>query len=106
MINQEKDQYIKISITLSIASILTTIFINFQIAEAYLNSRGKNKALFGLSELLRFGYQYYVVIIGITSLVFAILRNKKEKNRISILLSLLAILIVFSKIWMLFIRLH
>jgi hypothetical protein len=100
---QKKNQYFRISITLSIISILITILINFQIAKAYLSSDGKTKAFFGLSELLRFGYQYYVGIIGIVSLTFAIISLEKGKNLIGIFLSLLAILFVFFRIWRLFI---
>lgn len=100
---QNKNPFLKISITLSITSILITIFINFQIAKAYLNSDGKTKALFGLSELLRFGYQYYVVIIGIFALIFALLSLEKSKSFVGIFLSLLAILVVFVKFWRLFI---
>ena len=100
---QKKEQYLKISITLSITSILITIFINFQIAKAYLNSDGKTKALFGLSELLRFSYQYYVVIIGIIALIFALYSLEKSKKLFSISLSLLAILFVFVRIWRLFV---
>src|SRR5687768_17338629 len=101
-----KKNYLEISILLSILSITITLFINNQIANAYLKSVGKTRALFGLTEL-RFGYQYFVVIFGIIALIFAILGTKgtsqRSKKLIAVLLSLLAIIIVFVRIWWLFV---
>ena len=107
MIHQKKIKYLGISILLSVISIAISIFINTQIAKVYLRSSGKNKALFGLTELTRFGYQYYIALLGIVSLIFAILSIKKNAQGIkkitAVLLSLLAMGIVFARIWRLFI---
>ena len=102
-----KRNYLKISILLSIISIAITLFINNQIAKAYLKSQGKTKALFGLKELLQFGYQYYVAILGTIALILAIPgikgNNRKSKKLAAVLLSLLAIIVVFVRIWRLFV---
>lgn len=98
-----KNTFLKISIILSVISILITITINFQISKAYSNSHGKGRALFGLTELLEFGYQYYITIIGIISLIFAIFSLKKKEKVIGIFLSLTAISMVFARIWRLFV---
>jgi hypothetical membrane protein len=107
MIQRKKRKYLNISTVVSTISISTTIFINNQIAEAYLKSDGKTRALFGLKELLQFGYQYYVVILGILSLIFAILGikgNNQRYNKVTtLLLSFFAIAIVFARIWRVFI---
>ena len=99
--------YLPASILISVISILTTIYINYQIADRYLRARGKTRALYGLTELLSFGYQYYVVLLGILSFILAAMTiNKGEKkNKIisALLLSLLAISIVFARIWRVFI---
>jgi hypothetical protein len=101
-----KIKYFEISILLSIISIAATLFINHQIAEVYLKAHGKTRALFGITEL-RFGYQYYVATLGIAALIFAILgfkgNNSRSKKFVSALLSLTAIVMVFVKIWRLFI---
>lgn len=57
MLQLKINRYI-VSIALSLISIAITIIINLKIANAYLESDGKTKALFGLIEFLQFGYQY------------------------------------------------
>jgi hypothetical protein len=107
MSNQKKNKYIGISILLSVISIAISIVINSQIAKVYLRSSGKNKALFGLIEFAQFGYQYYIAVLGIISLILAILSIKMNGQRsreiVAVVLSLLAITIVFIRIWKLFI---
>ena len=84
-----------------------TIYINIQIAQRYINATGKTKALFGLTELLTFGYQYYIAVIGIISFILSILSLKvngqRNKMRMAVLLSIVAIAMVFLKTWGLFI---
>ena len=93
--------------TKKVCVFLQTLFINIQIAQAYLKSDGKTRAFFGIKELLQFGYQYYVVIPGIVSFIFAVLvikgTNQRSKKVAALLLSLLAIAIVFARIWRVFI---
>ncbi len=95
------------SILLSLVSIAITVFINFRIAGTYLRVDGKTRALFGLTELLSFGYQYYVGLLGIISLIFAMAGRKGSsrsgKKFIDVLLSLFAIALVFARVWRLFI---
>ncbi len=99
--------YFIISILVSNISIFITLFINHKIAEEYLKSNGKSRALFGIKELLQFNYQYYVVIPGIVSCILLILAIKigipTGKTITAALLSLLAITIVFVRIWRIFI---
>jgi len=63
--------------------------------------------LFGIKELLQFGYQNYVVIPGLISFALSLFALKKTKQKrliyISILLSVIAIVIVFGRIWRLFV---
>ncbi len=107
MTKRVKNNCAKISFTLSLISIAITFFINYQIAEVYLKSGGKTRALFGIKELYQFGYQYYVVVIGSLSLVLAILsintKAQEGKAVAVILLSLLAIFAVFARGWRLFV---
>ena len=103
----KKVWYQRISISLSIISIIATVWINEIIAREYLRSYGKARALFGIKEMLQFGYQFYVVIPGIISLVLAISSLSGNETRlqkiVTIFLSLLAIAIVFASIWKLFV---
>lgn len=107
MFQKTKKECLIFSILLSFISISVTVFINIQIAKEYLRVDGKTKALFGIKELLQFGYQYYVVILGLLSLIFAILSFKSNAQRSRLfaatLLSIFSITIVFLRIWRLFI---
>ena len=107
MTQRIKTRYLILSILVSVVSIFATIIINTQIAEAYLNSDGKTRALFGIKELLQFRYQYCILLLGIVSLVLAILgirgNSQNIKKAATVLLSLLAITIVFVKLWRVFI---
>lgn len=84
-------------------SILISLQINFEIAKRYDSADGKTRALFGITELLQFGFQYYVTIIGLVSLIFAILNFRTKTNTrktiAAVLFSLLAIAVVFARIW-------
>lgn len=95
--------FLNTAVLLSIISIIATIIINIEIAKEYLRVDGKTRALFGIKELLQFGFQYYVSVIGFISFVFALLHLKVKDDRrktiAAILLSLFAIAIVFGRIW-------
>jgi hypothetical protein len=94
-----------ISIIVSIFSIIITIFINFKIAMAYLNSDGKTRGLFGIVELLQFGFQHYMAILGVGSLILAFSGKNESKHlkKCAIIFSILAIVVVFVRIWRLFV---
>lgn len=102
-----KIKYLPLSILLSLLSIAVILFINYQITKEYLRVNGKTRALFGIKEILQFGYQYCVAVAGIVALGFAILSPTKEfsstKKWMTILLSILSIALVFLRIWRLFI---
>lgn len=86
---------------ISILSIAATLFINYLIAQEYARSGGKTSALFGLKELYQFGYQYYVVALGgiSMSLVWVTVKRRHPCNFTAFLLSIIAITIVFLRIW-------
>ena len=95
------------SIVLSLLSIAITIFINIEIAKEYLRADGKTRALFGFNELLQFGYQYYVAILGIISFILVLVSLRSDGKRGqkygAIVLSIFAVVIVFARIWRIFI---
>jgi hypothetical protein len=101
------NKLLEISLCLSIISIIATLVINGKIAYNYINASGKTRALFGLQEMFLFGYQYYVAILGVVALLLVIFSinklEKKSKKLITLFLSLIAIAIVFLRIWRLFV---
>ncbi len=76
MIRRQKNRYLLISISLSTISILVSVFINNQIAQEYLRSDGKPMAVFWNERNLPIWIPEYVVTLGVTSLIFAILSLK------------------------------
>ena len=102
-----KNKILMVSILISLMSIGVTIFINIDISKEYVRVDGKTRALFGIKELYQYGYQYYVAGLGITSLIFLIFSRggnfQPYKMKIAIILSILSLIIVFARIWRLFI---
>lgn len=99
-----KKHLIQFSFILSLISLATTFLINIQIAKHYLNADGKTRALFGLNELLTYGYQYYVGVLGLMAFLIAIFSTAPlNKKIIAAVLGLLSIACVFARIWRLFI---
>lgn len=104
----KKARFLTVSILLSLISIGISVYINIQIAKAYINTDGKGRALFGLILLLRFGYQYYVAILGLIALIMALVNIKVDTQQRTnllwaILLSIFALTIVFADFWRLFV---
>lgn len=110
MTTQLKIKLLFFSIGLSLVSISTSIYINYEIAEAYLEVDRKTKLLFDIVESVRFSYQYYFVIISIISLLLALIGNNGTHSKtlkvISLMLSLLANTIVFLRLWRLLVFKH
>lgn len=107
MLPSKKENLLICSIALSLLSIVITIFINIKIAKEYLRAVGKTRGLFGFIELLSFGYQYYVALLGTISLILALISLRRNARRgqkyAAIMLSIFALIIVFARIWKLFI---
>lgn len=99
-----KSRSVYISITLSVISVITTTAINIQIAGEYLRVDGKTKALFGVKEILQFSYQYYVCILGLAAIIFAIKSNGKPTAKtMALIFGLSTIFFAFLRVWRLFI---
>jgi hypothetical membrane protein len=91
---------IYISIIISVVSIIITTAINIRIANEYLRVDGKTKALFGLKEILQFSYQYYVCILGVAAMIFAVLAKTKAVSKtMTLLLAISTIVLVFVRFW-------
>jgi hypothetical protein len=91
------------SLALSCLSLSLTIWINLSIASRYEQAVGKTRAVFGLTELT-YGFQYWTSILGLAALIVGFrVRGNAILRLASILLSLVSIVLVFARIWRLFV---
>lgn len=96
-----------ISVILSGLCIAIIIKINTDIAQRYLQSDGKTRAVFGITETLNFYYQYYFVGLSFLALILAIIGTKRKEyrfiNRIAYVIGLLSLILIFERVWRLMI---
>lgn len=96
-----------LSIAFSILCFIVIIKINHDIALRYLQSDGKTRALFGITETLVYYYQYYFVGLSLLSIAFAIIGAKRKEHwlptRLAYILGLLSLILIFSRVWRLMI---
>jgi hypothetical protein len=98
------NKLIKVSIGLSCLSVLLTFWINGCIANDYIHADGKTRALFGINELLSYGYQYWVVILGLSGLALSLTARRESRFKVfALLFSVLSIVLVFVRLWRLFV---
>lgn len=100
-----KRGYLHLSFALSVCSLIATLLINLRIAERYKIADGKTRALYGINELLQFGYQYYIAFLGFGAVIVALIQVRKDtrKSLWACLLGLISIVLVFARIWRLFV---
>ena len=98
--------YNVVSSFISIAIILFLISINITIAEQYLKSDGKTKALFWLIEF-GFSFKYYFLLASLLSGYFLFKAYKKREIKMYLLISLflliLNLLSIFLRFWTCFV---
>lgn len=102
-----KEKILKVVFLLSSISLLVLIIIQFIIYIDYQNSTGKNRAYFGLTELFKYSYRYYLGIIPliglIISILFSINKLLRKASLIAGVISLIALLFSVLSIWRVFI---
>ena len=88
------------SILLSLIVICAAVWVNSSIAQDYLQSDGKTRALFGLIELF-YTFKYYFLIGSMISGILLVLAyREKEKLQISAVIFLsVSVLSVVLKVW-------
>jgi succinate dehydrogenase/fumarate reductase cytochrome b subunit len=94
---------LKIAICLSILVMVALAYINIQTAVLYENTHGKNRALFGWIELIRFGYKYWLLAPALLALILALIDWRKGGGKKAVLTSLLSLLtfgLVFLRLWL------
>jgi len=98
-----RNKFSFISLFISIASIVSTTILNYHLAQSYLTAGGKTKALFGIIEISRLNYKLWFFIGGLIAFIAAIIAVKRKENkklyRVSFILSLVAMILVFIRFW-------
>jgi hypothetical protein len=66
---------------------------------------GKDRAIFGLLQLTRFSFRYYVILISVCALIFALAGTNQPRNikAIAITLSIFSIILIFPDVWKIFV---
>ena len=95
-----------VAIALNVLIMLFLIYINVQTGILYENSHGKNRALFGWIELIRFGYKYWLLVSALFALILGLIDWYKGGGKKAILTSLLSLFtcgLVFIRLWLLWV---
>lgn len=99
----KKYKFSVLSIILSTVCIIAVIIVNQKIANQYILSDGKTRALFGIIEITQFSYKYYFSILGLLSLIVGLLAIKEKEMKIlfqiATFLSILSNISVFIQLW-------
>ena len=97
----------KTSILISAFVLLLLVYINIKTAILFVNSHGKNRALFGLIEVVNFGYKYWLLLPALLALILGLVDLRKVRTKTTVFASLFAILVcglIFIRFWILLIR--
>ena len=93
----------QVSILISLFCICGIVFQNYRLAVMFNKSKGKNRALFGITELAQLDVKLYLGIFLVVALAFGIFAIRKTENRqfsiLSIILSIIGIILLFVRLW-------
>jgi hypothetical protein len=96
-------KYSKYSSILSLISVLGIIYQNFRLREMFLKTHGKDRALFGITEIAQLDIKLYFGLISLISLILIIIaiRKKEVKKTLlaAIILNTISIVIIFVRLW-------
>ena len=97
---------LKIANSLNVLVVLFLVYINIQVALLYENTHGKDRALFGWIELIRFGYKYWLLAPALVAFILALIDWRKgggKKAIFTCLFSILTCVLVFVRLWLLWV---
>ena len=101
-----RKRIIYLIIFVSIICLIFSVKANINTYQAYIQSTGKTRALFGLSEL-KFSYRYYFGILAFMGFLISTYLLRKKENQliisIAMFISILATIVSFFRIWRIFI---
>lgn len=102
----DRKNIIYLIIVVSFICLIFAVKVNINTYQDYIQSTGKTRALFGLSEL-KFSYRYFLGILSLIGFIISANYLRKKENRllvsIAMLISILAIITSFFRIWRIFI---
>lgn len=101
---------LKYSIFSFIASLICIIGLlihNYNLAKIYLSASGKNRALFGLTELNRLYVKLYFIPFALIAIIFLFFARKERENLTLLICSftflMIAVFCFFYRFWLLMI---
>jgi hypothetical protein len=102
----DRKKIIYLIIFVSFICLIFAVKVNINTYQDYIQSTEKTRALFGLSEL-KFSYRYYLGILSLIGFIISANYLRKKENRIlvsiAMLISILAMIVSFFRIWRIFI---
>ncbi len=102
----DRKKIIYLIIFVSFICLIFAVKVSINTYQDYIQSTGKTRALFGLSEL-KFIYRYYLGILSLIGFIISVNYLRKKENRIlvsiAMLISILAMIVSFFRIWRIFI---
>ena len=102
----DRKKIIYLIIFVSFIGLIFSVKVNINTYQDYIQSTGKTRALFGLSEL-KFSSKYYFGILCLIGFLISANYLRKKENRllvsIAMLISILAMIMLFFRIWRIFI---
>lgn len=98
-------KYSLLSIFASSICIIGLLIHNYNLAETYLTSDGKTKALFGIIELSRLHIKLYYIPLALLCIIFLVFARKEKENLTLFICSftflLIAVFCFFYPFWLL-----
>lgn len=92
---------------LSSLCLIAALVTNYRMYIQYSNSSGKTQGLFGLNELLQFGYRKLFAILPTVGLILSLNNIRHKDHRFlsisTALISIMAIVFSIYNVWRLFI---
>jgi hypothetical protein len=97
----------KLSILLSLLTLVLIIWLNFDIAQTYNSTDGKGRALFGILEFEYINYKILIgaiILIALGSSIFAVIKKDNSVYvYISFFLVILSSILIFLRFWKIFV---
>ena len=69
--------------------IIGLLVFNYKLAQIYLSSTGKTRALFGLTELARLDGKSYLIPFIISAILFAAIEARKKETKIMVVVTMI-----------------
>ncbi|MEL6252363.1 MAG: hypothetical protein AAFR87_10175 [Bacteroidota bacterium] len=103
----KKNPFSLSTIFICILSYFILFIIEMKIVQDYQNASGKTQALFGVKEVIMYGYKYNLAFVGIIGLVLTFIGFRRNEETFQLMLGgFLALILLFlplAGIWRIFV---